>query len=193
MAQIIDLNSDEPKNNERYFVDTNVWFWLTYASSQIFKMNNTPQDYQMKDYPAYIEKALSNGSVLCHCPLTFTEISNVIEDAEHKKYIADSGKPCTKKEFRSLQEERIKVLNEIKIAWDTIESMSACLSMHLDSEFTSKAKCIMDKSNLDPFDAFFSQIMVDEAIDYIVTDDYDFCTSQEHIVVTANKKSVKFS
>lgn len=32
-AQVVDLRADTPQPTDKFFVDTNVWFWTVYASS----------------------------------------------------------------------------------------------------------------------------------------------------------------
>lgn len=192
MAQIIDLNHNKPMKGERYFVDTNVWFWSTYVASKDMQLPNHPQDYQLSDYPRFLEDALNFNCTLCHSPLTFAEISNIIENTELAIYQETPGnRHCTKKEFRGDEQQRQNVLKEINMAWDIIQSMSECIDTNLNASFTEGAKNIMAASKLDPFDAFFTQIMRDTRIDCIISDDHDFCTYNDHIVVTANRRALR--
>ncbi|MFK5949697.1 MAG: PIN domain-containing protein [Methylococcales bacterium] len=191
MTQVFDLTDYKPIPNENYFVDTNVWYWTTYLSSKEMSSHNKTQDYQMEDYPSFIEKALNDGASLCHCAMTFTELANIIEHTEYELYKLKSGKEYfSKKEFRKDIDARTQVLKEIDTAWSTINSMSKCIDVNLNSDFVDKSKIIMDEGNVDPFDAFYVQIMRDNKIDFIVTDDHDFCSTNQ-IIVTSNKKALR--
>lgn len=191
MVQVIDLNNSKPMKGEKYFIDSNVWFWTTYVASKDMQLPNHPQDYQINSYPRFLEDALNSGCTLCHSPLTFTEISNIIEKTELDIHTAKSGNEyCTRKEFRKDKALRDNMLKEIDTAWETISSMSECITTSIDNEFINQVKLIIESSKLDPFDAFFVQIMKDENIDCIVSDDHDFCTYNKNIVVTANRKAL---
>lgn len=192
MLQVIDLNRNNPMKGERYFVDTNVWFWMTYVASKTIQLPNHTKEYQLSDYPRFLEDALNANCTLCHSPLTFAEIANIIENTELDIYREKFNQPhCTKKEFRGIDIQRLNVLKEINMAWSVICTMSECIDTRLDAAFTEETKKIMAVSKLDPFDAFFTQIMNDKKIDCIISDDYDFCTYNDHIVVTANVRALK--
>lgn len=194
MVQIFDLNKKEsnPIKGERYFIDTNVWYWTTYVASKQMTLPNQPSDYQLQDYPSYIERIINDGGTLCHCPLTFSELSNVIENTElelHRKSI--NNQYFDKKDFRNVTSKRSKVLNEIEVAWDSIKSMSTCLDVHLNQEYSDNVCKILHEGSLDPFDAFYVKIMREHKVDYIITDDHDFCSIDKQIVITSNKKALR--
>jgi len=192
MSQIFNLNSHKPIKGERYFIDTNVWFWATYVSSKGVELPRHPERYQLADYPKFIEKALDDEAKLCHCPLTLAELANVIENTEFEIY-----KKCTnneflrKKEFRGITDEREAVLKEIQVAWDSINAMSECIDIKLDLNSAKEGCNILKEGTVDSYDAFFIQIMREHQIDYVVTDDYDFSTIQKQILITANPKATK--
>lgn len=192
MSQILDLNLHQPIKGERYFVDTNVWFWFTYVSSKRVVLPQHPEPYQLVDYPNFIQKALDDGAILCHCPLTLAELANVIEKTEldiYKKNIKNDF--FEKKEFRRIVNERKSVLNEIQVAWNSINTMSTCIDIKLDLKFVDRCRDILGEGTVDSFDAFFIQTMRDQQIDYVVTDDHDFSTVQKQILITANRKAIK--
>lgn len=194
MAQIIDATADKPKKGEAYFVDTNVWYWFTYVSSRKMALPNHPQDYQLETYPKFIEDALTIGSKLCHSALTLAELANIIEMTELEIYRAKiDNQHFEKKEFRKIAASRKKVLNEIEVAWNTINSMSSCVDAKLDKKFANDSNNVMREGLVDPFDAFLIQTMRHNKIDYIITDDNDFCEIENQIVVTANKRSLKYA
>ncbi|MGJ0514455.1 MAG: PIN domain-containing protein [Methylomicrobium sp.] len=192
MSQILDLNSHQPIKGERYFIDTNVWFWATYVASKSIVLPQQPDQYQLNDYPKFLQRALDDGASLCHCPLTLAELANVIEKTELDIYRQRIGNNYyEKKEFRRIESERKAVLNEIEVAWSSINAMSKCIDIKLDLKFVELGRNILGEGTVDPFDAFFIQIMRDHYIDYVVTDDRDFTTIQKQILITANPKAIK--
>lgn len=192
MSHILDLKSHKPQKGERYFVDSNVWFWATYVASKQVVLPQRPEQYQLTDYPEFLQRAVSDGAYLCHCPLTLAELANIIENTELELYRKSIGNNYfEKKEFRRIPGERRDVLNEIDVAWNSINAMSKCIDIKLDLKFVDKVSKILGEGTVDPFDAFFIQIMRDHKIDYIVTDDHDFSTIKNQILITSNRKSLK--
>lgn len=194
MTQVINLNDDKPYKGERYFVDTNVWFWTTYLGSKLMMLPNKdkPEDYQMNDYPSYLQEVLTSGAELCHCPLTLTELANIIENTELKIYKKSiNNEYFEKKEYRKITEERKKVLDEIDVAWSAINQMSTCIDVEIDKNFIENTRGILNEGRVDPFDSIFIQLMRNNKIDHVITDDHDFCTVNNQIVVTSNKKALK--
>lgn len=189
MAQILSIVGAKPIKNEHYLIDTNVWFWFTYVSSKEVTLPNQPSQYQIEEYPKFIELLLKEDAILCHTSLTLTELANVIENTEFDLYKnANKKQYLTKKEFRKLPDERRKVLDEINTAWETIAQISKCLDCNIDMAFIGKIYEIIEKAPVDPFDALFIQIMNSNKIDYIVTDDIDFSYVNKNILLTANSK-----
>jgi predicted nucleic acid-binding protein len=191
MTQVFAINDYTPIKNERYFIDTNVWYWTTYIPGKDMSLINQPQKYQVTDYPAFIQKAIDDGAILCHCPMTFAELAYLIEKTEWEIFKKNKNDEfIDKKEFRKNRESRKAVLKEIDMAWNTINSMSNCIDTNMNMDFVSSSKNILEQSNVDPFDAFYVQLMNKNKIDFVVTDDHDFC-STKHIVVTSNRKAFK--
>lgn len=192
MAQVLTLNTLRPVKGELYFVDTNVWFWSTYVASKQIVLPKHPQPYQLSDYPRFLEIALAEKAVLCHCPLTLTELAYVIEKTELDLYRKSIGNELfEKKEFRKLSHERSVVLSEIKIAWDAINQMSRCVEIKMDRFFVERGREVLSEAPLDPYDALYVQTMRTNKIDYVVTDDIDFSAVNNQMVITANSKATR--
>ncbi len=190
MANVIDLNKHTPQKGERFFVDSNVWYWTTYVASKEMPLPNSPREYQIQNYPVFLEKALNNGAKLYHCPLTLAELASTIEFSElniFKQFNPDK-EGLRKKTFRKISSERKGVLNEIKVAWDAINAMSTCVEISLDLKFIQETQDILKKSVLDSYDSFFVQIMREYEFENIITDDGDFCSLEGPTVFTSNNR-----
>lgn len=194
MTQIFDIDSYSPIKNERYFVDTNVWFWTSYVGSKSMPCSKQPEQYQLASYPRFLERAVNDGATLCHSALTFSELANLIENTELDLYRLKVGnKHFDKKAFRRISNERTSVLTEIDVAWKAVSSMSKCLHSKLDDQFVKNSYATLCEGVVDPFDAFFIQTMKANSIDYVITDDQDYCSISNHMIVTANSKALKHS
>jgi predicted nucleic acid-binding protein len=185
---IKNIHNQVPHNSERFFIDANVWFWFTYASSNEMYKDEHSGRYQARQYPEFIEKILDSGAKIFHCPLVFSELANVIERTEYQMAF-----PCgsvTRKQFRAIEQMRAKVLTEIEIAWATIESMSESLDIVLTDTYIKNSLTLLRSSCLDPYDAFYCEIMQNEGIENLVTDDADFKNIQNKNICTANRKMI---
>lgn len=188
MAQIIDLEQVETPVDETFFVDTNVWFWF-YAASKGIRPGFEPEEYQLQNYPKFIEEILNAGNRLVHCPLNLAELSNTIENSElalHRKYHQDPN--FSKKRFRGVKTERAMVVKEIETAWKQVCSMSNCLQVQLDSVSATDCIDLLRQSLLDTYDAFYCQILGKEGVLNIITDDGDFSTTDGFNIYTSNRR-----
>lgn len=188
MNKKISIATSRPVHTDKYFVDTNVWFWFTYCASKEINTSKKPRRYQIERYPEFIEKALDAGAKLFHCPLVFSELANVIERTEYD--IFKSGNSCnnvSRKQFRAMQGERAKVIQEIKVAWKTVSSVSSCLDITLTERTAAQAMTCLESAPLDAYDAFYLQAMSSEGITKLITDDRDFMVAGVESIYTANQ------
>lgn len=187
MAQILSIQTETPIKNERYLIDTNVWFWFTYVPNKIASIPDKPNQYQLEHYPKFIEEILKSNAQPCHSALSLTELANIIEKTEFDIYKKESNQPyLDKKAFRKLTQKRQKVISEIEAAWEVINQISQCIDSKVDKSFMEKSFNMFKKAPLDPYDSVFLQTMVANKIDYIVTDDIDFQNVSPLILLTAN-------
>ncbi|WP_324051714.1 type II toxin-antitoxin system VapC family toxin [Aeromonas caviae] len=179
MTSFMNIRKIDPSksNKERFFVDTNVWYWLTYVSSKQF-LANPPSDYQTTIYPDFIEKVLQGGSELYYTQLTLVELANIIERAELAIYNAKIGSGEQKisniKKFRKIKDARTNVLNEIEVAWQSIKNIAKELPVNLHSGILPEFLSTIQSFKLDGYDVLYYQIMKNNNIKNIITDDKDF-------------------
>ncbi len=179
---ISNINKHIPARTDKIFVDTNVWFWFTYASSK--ELSNTR--YQTRVYPQFIEKVLDEGACLYHCPLILSELANIIERTECEIFNSTNNQEISRKQYRKIESERQKVMMEIKSAWSVICGVSTCLDLRMNKKFADDSFTILNNSTLDPYDAFYFKLMEQEQITQILTDDGDFSTTSIDTIFTAN-------
>lgn len=169
-----DIKTCSPTKDENYFVDTNVWYWLTYAASKSFT-GNGPKGYQTEFYPNFIEQALDLGANLYYSPLTLVELTRLIEKSEFEIYKACKNMPsATLKAFRNISAERNAVIEELKTAWGQIQSMASELPAHLDDGVTGSIFLTIESCLVDGYDALYYHFMSKNKIVNIISDDKDF-------------------
>ncbi|RZR29847.1 type II toxin-antitoxin system VapC family toxin [Vibrio vulnificus] len=189
MPTIHSVQRTTPVHQDRYFVDTNVWFWFTYCASKEISTDRSPKRYQLEKYPEFIEKVLDSGAKLYHCPLVYTELANIIEKTEFDIYCENNpAATINRKEFRSLESEREKVMSEINLAWRTINDLSTCLDINLREDRVPSIHELLSTTTLDSYDALYLGLMQQEGIEKIITDDNDFVSSTVADIYTANNR-----
>lgn len=190
MTQITNISLVKPERTDKYFLDTNVWFWFTYCGAN-FISSNKPRDYQLEHYPLFIEKIQNIGAKIFHCPLIYTELANLIERTEYEEYLKSHNldrNAFSRKKFRAIESARQKVIKEIECAWNTISSFSECLELTLNGGTIQATHSFMKQSKLDPYDAIFIHFMNSHNIKMLVSDDGDMMESKVSEIFTANKK-----
>ncbi|WP_062810950.1 PIN domain-containing protein [Alcanivorax sp. NBRC 102028] len=183
MASIIDIENCEPERSDKYFVDTNVWYW--FSSSSPTELETRP--YQIEKYPFFIEKALDNGAKIFHSSFTFLELSHIIEKEQCKRLYGNEWFAKIK-EFRDDPGKRELTLREIKTSWDTIRNVSACLNFPAQENFPEKIHEHLSNASLDPYDACYYEIMNKNSIVQIISDDRDFSNIANIELFTANSR-----
>lgn len=184
-AQIVDIRYDNPKEGDKFFVDTNVWFWMTYTragSSALF--------YQLLDYPGYVDKVLENGGHVYQSAMAFAELAHLIERAEFNIYKKNlrNQQQINSKEFRhNCTVERENVLKEIEAAWVQVKSLGEPLDAVINNSFVDSALSGKRDRKVDGYDLFNLKLMSDYNIKQIITDDGDFATIPGIRVFTSNK------
>ena len=183
-AQVVDIRHDVPKANDTFLVDTNVWYWMSYTRASI-----SARTYQIRDYPDYLKQARIQKSTLTYCGLSLNELAHNIEGTEKKLF--DPGNIFPPKEFRhNRPSERAKVVNEIRIAWNTVESIGALIPITIDQTVIDASLINLDTLSLDGYDIFILEAMKLSGINSILTDDGDFSTVQGITLFTANNSVI---
>ena len=83
-----------------------------------------------------------------------------------------------------------KVVNEIRIAWNTVESIGALIPITIDQTVIDASLINLDTLSLDGYDIFILEAMKLSGINSILTDDGDFSTVQGITLFTANNSVI---
>ncbi|MFG6105303.1 PIN domain-containing protein [Leptothoe sp. EHU-05/26/07-4] len=187
-ADIIDIRNDSPRAGDIFWVDTNVWYWLTYTNASIA---GTAQPYQINNYPPYIAAAVQAGAQLCCSGLTLAELSSRIERSESK--LAGYDYRGGLKEYRHNDSAgRSSVVTLVENCWEQItDSFSRLENLSIDSATAAQALTQFGTSKVDGYDLFIIENMMQHGITKIITDDGDYSTVPGIEVFTANGNVVR--
>lgn len=187
-ADVIDLAADTVRADDVFFVDTNVWLWMTYS-----RASHDASYYQLSVYPKYLQAALQAKATLHHCGLTLAELAHVIERSEHKVYNSAAtgygGTPKEKKDLRQDTKHRQSVVAEISSAWQQVKKMSSAIDIKVDADAAEAALKRLTATTLDAYDSLMLEVA--SGCPQIITDDADFCSVPGIKVFTGNSAAIK--
>jgi hypothetical protein len=193
-SSVVDIAQDTPQLTDSFLVDTNVWFWTTYTKASSIPPPNNPQQYQISDYPDYINKAITAGSKLYSCGLNLSELSHIIERKELE--IFQLSHPTIKpKEYRhNFPSERAATVKEIEGSWNLVKNMSEHRDLAINETTCYTLIQMLKGVCIDGYDAFFSiQEQTRNPNFSIITDDGDFSTIPNIFVYTSNKSVINIA
>jgi hypothetical protein len=185
-AEVVDIRSDNPQPTDAFLVDTNVWFWITYARAS--SAPTPPRATQLANYPGYVGKCLAARSRLYRCGLSLSELAHLIEKTEREIHGASSGAQLGTKEFRhNHPTERASVVAEVQSVWSQVKALaSAALDVTVDDATTDVALARFQSQLLDGYDLFIVEALSKAGFTQVLTDDGDFSSVPGIQVFTAN-------
>ncbi|MGC9337928.1 MAG: hypothetical protein ACP5EQ_07555 [Candidatus Cloacimonadia bacterium] len=188
-ADVVDIKEDCPLEDDIFFVDTNVWFWLTYtkasqSASPVFQ-------YQYDEYPNYVNTALFVGSQLLPSTISLIELAHLIEKTERELYMKDNTKIGLKEFRHHLEWERKQVAMEIETAWEQVKGIAQPVSCEIDNEITDSIITRFQNEKMDAYDFLILESMRCHGVVKIITDDGDFATISGIQVFTANHNVIE--
>jgi hypothetical protein len=186
-AAVVDLRGNTPKLADKFYVDTNVWFWTVYSNVQF---SPQPASYhQTEEYPAYLKRVQNMGGQLHWCGLSLFELAHLIEKTEFKIYCTAKSASLNQKAYRhNLPDERARIIQEIEADWGVVKSMAACLTAPEINEASTTA-ALEDFAQLpvDGYDLFAIRALKAAGITQVISDDGDFCSVPGITLFTANQ------
>lgn len=184
-ADIVDLRTDDPKPEDIFLVDSNIWYWLTYTRASL--STRPPRTYQINDYPAYISKALFVKSNLFSCGLSLAELAHLIERTEREIFVRSNGYVAAKEFRHNYLIERKNTVDEIHAAWEQIKIMAQNVDARIDHTVINTALSRLSAQPLDGYDLFILEAISNAGIMKVITDDGDYATVPGIHVFTANQ------
>lgn len=187
-AEVVDARHDCPSSNDTFLVDSNVWYWLTYTKASL--VDGYCAKRRSVDYSAFLNRAIASRARLCRCGLSLAELAHRIEKSEYEIFEKTHG-GILPKEFRhNYSHERSNVVSEVKAAWGQVKSMASPLDLLLNDGVIDSVLNRFTKDALDGYDLFFLEVMTQNKVPQLVTDDGDFATISGIRVFTANQNVI---
>lgn len=187
---VLDIKNDTPLPEDIFFVDTNVWFWLTYERASLG--TNKPLPYQINNYPDYIEAAYLSNSKIYRSGLSLAELSHQIEQVEKDIFCLTNNIVVKTKEFRrNYPFERANVVEQIELAWEQVKQMGLPLESEIINELVSDAALSRIQSQfIDGYDMFLVEFIDSAGIKNIISDDSDMASVSGIYLYTANERII---
>jgi hypothetical protein len=191
-AAVIEISKDTPKQSDTFFVDTQVWHWLTYC--QHLGRKTLPS--RVQEYINYINKIGAEKATLRRCGLSLAELANVIEKDEREVF-NELQRKCNRtlvdeKEYRhDYPDERQKVQKSIRISWEAVKRYSSPTSVALSERLTNNVLNLLCSCSIGSYDSLLTESMRVSRIVQIITDDKDFATIPGIQVFTNNREVIK--
>jgi len=181
MNEIVDISKYNPKRNDKFIFDTNIWIYLFYP------MGNYNEDITKK-YAGFLKKVLQSESSIYIFSLTLSEIFNTSMRLEFNIKKNHLHKNIDfKKDFRNTPEGK-KLTSDILMI---ITHKIMKIATRIDDKFSNiPVNRLFDQiENYDFNDRYFL-LMADLDKFKIVTNDSDFAISSEisATILTANEK-----
>ncbi len=184
-AEVIDLRQDAPRASDVFWVDTNALLWATYTRGHV-----EARPYQIRHYPAFLNRALAVGASLRKCTLSLAELAHLIERREQDIFQRSQGLADLRpKKFRhNYPAARAQVVAEIEGAWAMADSLTsgASVGVTVDQAAVDAALDDLKEHGLDGYDLFMIQAIRAAGITQAITDDGDFGQVAGIQVFTAN-------
>lgn len=189
-AQVVDLRTDRPLATDRFYVDTNVWFWVAYPNVQFG--STQPQAQRVGGYTNYLQSVLLAKGQLHWCGLSLAELAHLIEKAEFETYKTLGSTPVfsTAKEYRhGHPAEWKRVAETIELAWRAVEALAQPLpgATTVDKAAVDAALRALARVALDGYDLFALKTLHETKVLQVISDDGDFCIVPGITLFTTNK------
>jgi predicted nucleic acid-binding protein len=183
-AKVIDITHDKPRSSDVFLVDTNVLYWLTYVNASYAR------NYQIKEYPQYINHAISISAKLCCTSLTLVELAHQIEKHERDIYCDQKCVTMNEKEFRYQSTARSKVIENVMLAWKQVLDMTELVETKLDESATLEMLNRIIRYPISAHDSLMLQAAHQNNITTVLTDDADYIYVPNITVFTANSRAI---
>lgn len=188
---VIDISTVKIENINQstyFYVDTNIWRWFTSVNADEAEHSN--------DYAAFANQINKNSNTkMLYSHLTFSELTSVIENKYFKDYkFSHKLSNLTKKQYRSIPEQRDEVVQDISGSIDFISEVAESDDSFLEIlNYINKEDYneMLKKSTLDGTDILMALFMKQNGVKNIITDDRDYLSIGGINVFTYNQRAIK--
>ena len=190
-ADVIDIRSDTPRQDDIFLVDTNVWIWQTYFNPANTSSTTTNK---IQTYTPYLSKTRRNNATLVYTGLILSEMAHVIEKTEREIYNRNNGSSLKPKIYRhTIPTERAKVVAEVESAWRQVEGQAIPIELTIDEGTTNAALARFNAQALDGYDLLMLEAISRARVGQIkvITDDMDYAVVPDIQLFTGNEAVIQ--
>lgn len=192
LSDLSDLSKETQMFKAGFYVDTNIWYKITYEA------NPDAPDL----YPILLSGMIADARIkLLRSKLSFSELANLIDRDRWKKYLSDHPRETrwslNRKKFRKIESERQGVIAKIDNCLKQVESYTD----DVEDEFEEVLNYITEDqfmdtladSFLDPTDALMINLVRDNGLQNIITNDGDYLSVRGIYLLTLDRKSLELA
>lgn len=190
VIDIATVDVSKLSRNTSFYLDTNIWVWLTYVNSN--------EDDQNENYAAFANEINRNKyAKLLYSHITFSEVTNVIENAELRYYRQSHRiRNLNKKQFRSIPEQRNNVVENIETSLNFVSRTADAEDDFIEilNYISVESYMQMLKTTLlDGNDILMSMFIKYNGVKNVVTDDKDYLGVPGINVFTYNSSAIELA
>lgn len=191
-ASVVDLRRDIPASGDKFLIDTNVWYWVTYTRASLGSQR--PKSYQLQEYTSYLDKALRVKAAMFCSVYSLTELAHLVEETERDIYMREEGQDVTSKEYRHRIEGGWEdVIQELDTAWKQIKQFARPLEASLTEADAEDLITKLRNFPMDATDHLVVNSMRTKDLAAVITDDLDFAVMPKLVVFTCNPRIIELA
>lgn len=169
---------------ENILLDTNIIYFMTYASSKVIPTNLKPKSAQTDCYSSHFEELLKRKNKFYYSQFSIPELYHIIarteaqidsvnNDFDKKKWLREGGREL--------------VSDQMKMILQEINGLAKVLPI-IDNSLITPENFIQSYESvyLDGYDIYLRNEMEVHNLKYIMTDDRDFLSVPEVTVITSD-------
>lgn len=188
MTELMQLAGNKWQFNQGFYVDTNIWYKIAYEAD--------PRVANL--YPQVLSHLFNDvRTKLMRSKLSFSELANLIDRDSWKAYQHDHGR-LSRKAYRKISDERQLVIAAIDNCLKQVETYTHDIEANRFEEILNditEANFVetLAESYLDPTDAMMINIIRENGVKNVITDDGDYLSVRDIYLFTLNRKALGYA
>lgn len=186
--KVFDINNCQIPYDVPYYLDTNIWYWLTYPR---VTFRNESQKQKAIIYTSFISNLQINNSELCSTVFTYSELINIVERNEFD--LVRANYQHNRKNFRKDMGKRKDTVEIIANVLEQVDEFSTPNKVTQIMDYIKAETLItgLNSSLLDGNDLIVGMLTKENEIINIISDDSDFGTLEGINLFTLNTEVIE--
>ncbi len=175
------------KNLSKVMIDTNVLIDVFYS--------NISKEISLREriYQNFVNECITNKKELYTTEYNIFEAFHLIDKINLDIYCECNEKQITMKEYHKIEEERVKVHQQLKIFYNSVKKALEIIPYSLNDTEINKYIIATDNT-YDLYDFALLKAIEENNFKYLLTHDSDFCSNIEYVsniyILTQNDKMI---